>query len=248
MTYRSGVWLRALLPAGLLAVGCSVPSSSEAHTLGASHLALEAGEPHRELAVRWDIALLDLYAVIELDANADGLVTAAEVVASGPAIEREVLPKLQVLRGRSVCALQIREQLLEQRLEGFYAVLRIAARCPEDGALGVRYGLLFDDDRSHRVLLSAREAGQVSSAVLTPDERSWRSEHKSRLGTFGAFAAQGVHHIWIGYDHIAFLILLLLPAVLRVGRDGWEGSTQLAKSRGAPCASSRPLPLRIPSA
>ena len=35
----------------------------------------------------------------------------------------------------------------------------------------------------------------------------------------GAFIKEGIRHIWIGYDHIAFLILLLLPAVL-VSRTG----------------------------
>jgi hypothetical protein len=39
---------------------------------------------------------------------------------------------------------------------------------------------------------------------------------------FSQFAHEGIWHIWIGYDHILFLISLLLPAVL-CWRDGqWE--------------------------
>ena len=42
-------------------------------------------------------------------------------------------------------------------------------------------------------------------AILTPDDFLW----------------QGVLHIWIGIDHILFLSVLLLPAVLRREKDKW---------------------------
>jgi hypothetical protein len=44
----------------------------------------------------------------------------------------------------------------------------------------------------------------------------------SRLQTFGQFVGDGMHHIWVGYDHLLFLVSLLLPAVL-TRRDGaWQ--------------------------
>src|SRR5262249_40427319 len=45
----------------------------------------------------------------------------------------------------------------------------------------------------------------------------------SMAATFATFAGQGLWHVWIGYDHLAFLLLLLLPGVLRaVSTGGWQ--------------------------
>ncbi|MCL2453647.1 MAG: HupE/UreJ family protein, partial [Alphaproteobacteria bacterium] len=39
--------------------------------------------------------------------------------------------------------------------------------------------------------------------------------------TILAYIVQGAHHIWIGYDHILFLLSLLLPAVLTRTKNEW---------------------------
>jgi hypothetical protein len=41
------------------------------------------------------------------------------------------------------------------------------------------------------------------------------------------FAREGVWHVLIGYDHIAFLFLLLLPSVLHGSSAGWTMVTRL---------------------
>jgi hypothetical protein len=44
------------------------------------------------------------------------------------------------------------------------------------------------------------------------------------LTQFAAYVHEGVWHIWLGFDHILFLVSLLLPAVL-IRRDGrWKGA------------------------
>jgi hypothetical protein len=42
-------------------------------------------------------------------------------------------------------------------------------------------------------------------------------------GTFGEYWRQGVWHIWIGFDHILFLLALLLPAVMARHGKEWRG-------------------------
>ena len=39
---------------------------------------------------------------------------------------------------------------------------------------------------------------------------------------FHDFRREGVWHIWIGFDHILFLLALLLPAVVYRGGKGWQ--------------------------
>jgi hypothetical protein len=50
------------------------------------------------------------------------------------------------------------------------------------------------------------------------------------LAQFAAYAHEGIWHIWLGFDHILFLLSLLLPAVL-VRRDGkWQATADFKGS------------------
>jgi hypothetical protein len=209
----------------LLALGLS--PFAQAHTLGASHLSLDSEPDEPRISGAWHIAIGDLHALLDLDANADGLVTAGELEAQRRRIARQVLPQLQVSRGGKACPLESREQLVDERSDGFYAVLRLNGRCSATGALGIEYRFLFDVDRTHRAVVRLRQGTDVHAVVLSPDAPYWNESDPSRWRAFASFVRQGMHHIWIGYDHIAFLVLLLLPAVLRARIDAWEGATDL---------------------
>jgi hypothetical protein len=65
-------------------------------------------------------------------------------------------------------------------------------------------------------------AGPVT-AVLGPDSAKFRlaTAAASPLGQFLSYGKEGVWHIWIGIDHMLFLISLLLPAVFVPAQRGW---------------------------
>lgn len=200
-------------------------ASVEAHTLGASHLLLESVPGEARISGEWQIAVADLHALLDLDANGDASVTAGELAAARAPIAREALSRLSVSRGSEPCELESREQLVNERNDGFYAVLRLSGRCQASGAFGIDYRLLFDVDRAHRAVVRLRVGADVHAFVLSPDAPRWHDSQLPAWRAFISFVRQGIHHIWVGYDHIAFLVLLLLPAVLR-GRSGaWEGAT-----------------------
>jgi hypothetical protein len=86
-------------------------------------------------------------------------------------------------------------------------------------------GLLFDIDPQHKGLLQLRHGGQVSTAIFSPDSAHQRLQvaDASRLRQFGDYVRHGIWHIWIGFDHILFLLSLLLPAVLVYRDRQWQG-------------------------
>jgi len=109
--------------------------------------------------------------------------------------------------------------------DGAYAVLRFAASCAHGmRRLKVDYRLLFDLDPSHRGLLRIEVDGSSSSAVMAPDRAVQEFELAQASGwrTFTQFAGDGMHHILVGYDHMLFLISLLLPAVLVRRERRWQ--------------------------
>jgi hypothetical protein len=52
-------------------------------------------------------------------------------------------------------------------------------------------------------------------------------EATGSLETLRQYIWEGVWHIWIGFDHILFLVALLLPAVLVRGPGGWGPAPSL---------------------
>ena len=60
----------------------------------------------------------------------------------------------------------------------------------------------------------------------------------SALAAFGGFVREGIHHILIGYDHILFLLSLLLPSVWLRRREV-DPETGRARTRWVPASDGR---------
>ena len=174
---------------------------------------------------QWDIALRDIDYAIGLDGNNDGQITWGELRNSHNALTNYALPRLQIRGDASRCSSNPTEHLVDFHTDGAYAVLRFSVDCPEVmSTLEIQYSLLFDLDSQHRGLLQVDYNGNVQTGVLSPEERTIQLDLKknSPLNEFLQFGREGIWHIWIGYDHILFLISLLLPAVLWWREGQWH--------------------------
>lgn len=174
---------------------------------------------------QWDIALRDLDFALGLDANGDAEITWGEVRDKHREIESYALSRLQLSTGGQPCAARAEEHLVDDHTDGAYAVLRFAARCPMPvETLQARYSLFFDLDPQHKGLLRLEQAGATRTAIFAPEKptQDFVLGETDKLGQLGAYLAEGVWHIWIGFDHILFLLALLLPSVLRRESAGWR--------------------------
>ncbi len=208
-----------LLP--LLLVLAAAPAL--AHKPSDSYLALTV--VGTKVEGQWDIALRDLDFAIGLDANADGDITWGEVKARHPDIAAYALARLAVSSGAASCPARVTEHLVDDHSDGAYAVLRFVATCPDTiKILELDYRLLFDVDPQHRGLLRLEHAGATRTAIFSPERgrQSFETAEVSRWGQFLDYGREGVWHIWVGFDHILFLLSLLLPAVLERRRGRWE--------------------------
>jgi len=88
--------------------------------------------------------------------------------------------------------------------------------------------LFMSGDASQRVLLSAVRGGQKLTGVMSAADPVWHEPvQASAWGSFFRFIGEGVWHVLIGYDHIAFVLLLLLPSVMRPVEGKWQGAEGL---------------------
>jgi hypothetical protein len=96
-------------------------------------------------------------------------------------------------------------------------VLRFHVRCQVPvTALSISYRLFADLDPQHKGLLRLTRGGETSTAIFDPGHarQTLSLTEPDHWQQFGDYVKDGVWHIWIGYDHILFLLSLLLPAVL----------------------------------
>ena len=104
-------------------------------------------------------------------------------------------------------------------------MLRFAAQCGAGQAreLEVEYTLFADLDPTHRGLLRAKLGRDTVTAVLGPDQPriALRAEGRSIWAQFADYWREGVWHIWIGIDHVLFLLSLLLPSVFARSARLW---------------------------
>ena len=195
---------------------------AQAHKASDSYLQIDAGE--KSLAVRWDIALRDLDVALGLDANEDGQLTWGEVKAAWPRIQAYALPRLAI----AGCPLRMNSTALERRNDGAYAVMFLSADCVLARAPDIRYALLREVDPTHRGIARVSRPGQAATVtMLTPDDAVTNAANPPNAP---GFIEEGVLHILTGYDHVLFLLCLLLPSVMRRTPEGWRPVDKLAQA------------------
>jgi len=196
---------------------------SFAHKPSDSYLRLTVDESI--IQGQWDIALRDLEHAIGLDGNDDGTITWGEVRTRHDAIASYALSRLQLNEANSQCWTHMQSHLIDHHSDGAYAVLQFSIHCPTiPTILNLRYGLFFDVDPLHRGLLQVTHQSRTQTAVLSPEQPTVQLDLRTNSSwrEFLEFGREGVWHIWIGYDHILFLITLLLPAVLWWKAGQWQ--------------------------
>lgn len=182
---------------------------------------------------QWDIALRDLDFAVGLDANGDGEITWGELRAKHAELDAYALTRLSVSVDGRRCALAPLAHLVDDHSDGTYAVLRFSIECgsmAQAHEITIEYKLFFDLDPSHRGLLRLQHDGHTRTAILGPERPVQRFDLAgvSRFSQFFDYAREGVWHILIGFDHILFLVSLLLPAVFLLQGRRWVPADRFA--------------------
>jgi hypothetical protein len=194
---------------------CLLSGGVEAHQPSESYLRVRLADRDNEFAGRWDIALLDLEHAVGLDDDGDGNITWGELSRRRDAVAGYALAHLTISVGEEICTTNAADVRVDDHGDVMYAVLDFEGVCPRAASgAELRYDLLFDLDPTHRGLLVYDAGGAPTTTVLSPEQRSFTLANRAPgvAATFIRFLREGVHHIAAGYDHIAFIVLLLLPA------------------------------------
>lgn len=209
----------------------------------------------RNLRFELSVAIKDLDLLVPMDANSDSSVTWGEAKAATPAVVALLNQAANLVLGNAAaklpaCQLSWQFQGLERRSDGAYLQLASEARCPPGETLGFVYTLFKTVDTNHRLLVAGQLNGKPFLSTASPTSATPLSLGEGRPGGDANPAAAssgvpqqggrmtvlleyfslGAHHLLEGYDHLAFLLALVLPLQL---------SLRLNRGQARPASESR---------
>jgi hypothetical protein len=179
----------------------------------------------------WHVPLRELDAALALDSNRDGDIAWPEIEHRRKDIEEYLDANLRILADGGDPGVRFEKLSFGTRQSEPFVLSEfsaIAAR-PID-ILDVDYKLLFEQRREHRASLKViwEGSGSQRAEVGAPGGATLFSRANVSRTSFLQLLQSGVWHIWIGYDHVLFLLVLLIPAVLRRTSNGREGASDFS--------------------
>jgi hydrogenase/urease accessory protein HupE len=205
--------LRALIFAGL-ALTALAALPAQAHNAGVSTSRLAI----RDRTVNIEINALGLdyekAAGVRLIEAGAGVVNAVALSVMAPSVLSYVGEHVAVLSGDQPCS----RTAGTARPADTHVLVTVAWTCPSAGDLRYRVTLFQDIDPAARhVAVIATEHGEREFVLArTAPEVDLSGAGSSTLQLVGRFIRAGIEHIFLGYDHIAFLL-----AVILWGRSLW---------------------------
>jgi hydrogenase/urease accessory protein HupE len=189
-------------------------SCARAHDPGLSALALRVEQS--SLKATLSLSRGDVETLLPLDTNHDGRVTAAEFAAARPALEELMATALEVeLDGHRVTAADRSVDLdASDAIQG-----RLTFPCLARGQLRICFAWFSQLPRGHRQFVSLRDAQDrlLEERMLDVNKNVFETRVAPASATMdravrsmSGFIPLGLEHILKGWDHLAFLLGLLL--------------------------------------
>jgi len=202
-----------------------VISSGNAQAHSSSNSYIIFSTQNQSSVLRADINFRDVDLVFDLDQNKDGKVSWGETLAKTAEIQAWLEQGIQLNTTSQKCSLTQMNMKASDHADGTYLSVEWAVACfgaAQEGPTGLklRYSLMFDQDNLHRALVKIDLPDSQSSAILSPErpEVSLTKANDSLTHVLARYLIEGVWHIWIGVDHILFLLSLLTLAFLKPAR------------------------------
>ncbi len=218
--------MRILLLAALL-----FSAQAFAHKPSDSYLAISV--EGATVRGQWDIALRDLDSRSALTRTATARSPGASSKRNAGRSRLTLFSRLNIASDGKPCTLaRAADFLVDDHSDGTYAVMRFQRRLR--GSWGASRQRARRQSKSPTTCSSTstpRTAGCCASSaggaaqtgVLSPErpKLAFRAGESSPLAQFADYLREGVWHIWVGFDHILFLLSLLLPAVFTLMAGTW---------------------------
>lgn len=178
------------------------------------------------------LSLTDLHEVIWLDSDNNGDITWGEVKARKFEIATFAQEALQLKTAAGSCSVKQSAPLAAAKIgEQYFVDVAMQFSCARDESPVIIYTGFLKYNTRHQATLNAKLAnGENLTHIFTVGQPQFQlipDGTPLNFRTFRQFMIDGAFHVYTGYDHILFLLLLLLPSVVVRREKKWLPELQL---------------------
>ncbi|MGS2721452.1 HupE/UreJ family protein [Paraglaciecola aestuariivivens] len=201
----------------------------QAHQMSTAYLQLDMSHAEQsQVAGQFQMRWFDLDSEVKLDKNLDGQLQWHEVLAQQANIQAYISNHLVFSTQQQQCIVAMPQGLqADQHFDEGYLSVMLAIQCDTQNIseLRVKYSAVFEQDPEHKLVINvsgigSQQAGMASQVMTHSQQQVTLNLATSDSGSvIKSYIYQGIVHIFIGTDHILFLVVLVLASVL-IYRDG----------------------------
>ena len=191
-------------------------STANGHEFGVSYSKIDLGTGTIAVDLSFNISELEMG--VALDTNADGYVASEEIQAASPALRAFFSRAVSVRKNDTLCPASAGPVTHDQLTDAVVSTLSFPCAAGP-GAIEVRYDYVNGFLHPHRNVAEIRHGSQAKAFLFTRERPLLKLtlqgdgndlEGAGSAATTAQFLAEGVEHILVGYDHIAFILGLVL--------------------------------------
>lgn len=215
-------WVSQRLLQHMILLGCLLLSfnSAFAHQSSTAYLSIQQNSQGQTQA-EYRLAIRDLALITPLDSNQDLQISWGEVKGQQYTLYQQLAQQLQWSAAKQGCAAQQQQPLALDKIAGMtYVLAAFRVDCGQYPPDQLHYSMLAQIDSGHRLIISMQQADAASRSWMLGAGTS-SLQHNTLRQTFSTYVQEGIHHLISGYDHLLFLLCLLLPAVYRRDKGQW---------------------------
>ncbi|KXJ60391.1 MAG: hypothetical protein AXW14_12610 [Alteromonas sp. Nap_26] len=192
------------------------------HELSNAYLVLR-GESNEALSGELSLKPEDIGQAAGLDTDNNGKLTWGEVITNQNLAINYIQNHLIIRDSQSRCSLSITLPTMQNISAESLLVYPLAVNCTHIGEISVQYSGIISDFPTHKLLTSVTIDDHTNIHVLDSERASITiaALGTASLAQFGEMVFQGIWHIFIGLDHILFLVATLLTVNLQRKNQKW---------------------------
>lgn len=189
---------------------CLISSSCFSHQFSTANLTMKqtSDNTHKGYLA---LSVKDLQQTLSLDPNADGRLTWGEIESSKKIINDYINKNLIIKSDQKHCSPVWTHSISLMDSYG-ETLLKLPLELTCSSPINLVYTAFFDTASDHKLLINWElSQGSAQAIIDQPGQYfSLKASDQPIFDTFAFYLYQGMIHIWIGLDHVLFIIALLL--------------------------------------
>ncbi len=156
---------------------------------------------------------------ITLDDSGNDIVSWKELKTHQEEIKTYVLKHIQIKSDGKICSKKITDFEVYRRVHQSYIKLPISLTCDRPKrAIELNYDLFFDIDKDQKAFVKLHPQNKPQIMSSRTSKLLLTLTQPTLFESFKEFIIEGIWHIWIGFDHILFLLMLIVPSVYHISK------------------------------